>query len=106
MMSSGSYWAYRDAGAFDCDPEDCKPDVKTLSSGTHTARKAQECNVCNGTIMPGQRYSKIVMIYEGEFQIDRHHADAGQCAAMRSEVEEWEARRYDDELLGADDAPF
>lgn len=85
-MQSGSYWAYREAGAFDQDPDEGL-EVRVLSSGEHTARKAHGCAGCEGLIEPGQRYGKTVMLDEGRFEIQRVHADAGECQASRLAVE-------------------
>lgn len=94
-MKPGSFWAYHEAGAFDCDPDDLRPDIKVLSTGEHTARKAQGCQCCGGQIAPGQRYKKAVMLYEGAFQIDKSHADHDECAASRKAVEESESQDLD-----------
>lgn len=73
----------------DGDPEDAWPDQKILSSGVHTARKAQPCEFCDGSILPGQRYRKVVMLADGRFEMHRHHEDGDACRGMAKQVKEW-----------------
>ncbi len=95
-MKSGSYWAYRETGAFDCDPDDCGPDFKVLSQSKHTARKPHSCDICDGLIAPGQWYEKVVLLNDGSFEIRKEHLDREECTAARKTAEEWHASQYDD----------
>lgn len=76
----------------DYSPEDCAPSWRTLSDSKHTARTPKGCQICAGTISPGQRYRKLVALTEGEFNIICSHEDCGQCAAAGREREEAERR--------------
>ena len=73
----------------DGDPEDAWPDHKVLTTGAHTARKPHPCMICEGSIMPGERYRKVVALLDGKFIIDCTHEDGDACRAMAKQVDEW-----------------
>lgn len=86
----------------DCDPEDYEPDFRPLrETREHTARKAHQCNSCDGLIAPGQRYKTFPVLNEGRFEIVRFHADNGQChqAALDREEQEKLQMKADSEAM-------
>lgn len=49
------------------------PDFHILESSRPKARKTYECEICEGAILIGTRYVKIVALEDSKFKIFRHH---------------------------------
>lgn len=80
MMSSGSFWAFREAAEIP-DRDDHWPDVKTLWDKCHVARKPHLCTACGEEISPGARYRSAGIIVDGDFAVHKTHGDAGYPSA-------------------------
>jgi hypothetical protein len=72
MMSSGSYWAFREAAELpDRDYEG--PDVRVLWDKTHAARRPHLCSLCDEEIPAGARYRSLGQIVDGDFEVMKMH---------------------------------
>jgi hypothetical protein len=76
MMSSGSYWAFREAAELP-DYERDEPDFISLWDNVHVARKPHLCTVCGEEIAPGTRYRSLGFIMDGRFETQKVHGDPG-----------------------------
>lgn len=86
----------------DYDPGEA-PSVRVLYDGTPVARHGHVCNGCSMDrgIAPGVRYSKVVSLVDGEFEVMRHCL-GGTCWAEHMA----EAASPPMPPIGPDELPF
>jgi hypothetical protein len=51
-----------------------RPTVREIADTTQTARKVHACDACRGSITPGQRYRRIVLVVDDEVSVEKFHA--------------------------------
>ena len=63
----------------------CDMEPATLySANKRKANRLHHCNDCGGKILPGERYTRIAMLFDGRWTTDRRCAD---CQFVIHEVE-------------------
>lgn len=88
---------------------DGAPSVRVLSRSTPVAQHGFACKDCPKglSITPGTRYSKVVMLIDGEFVIDEGCLGAAcVMAEVEADMARAEAVRNLNATLGPDELPF
>lgn len=64
----------------DDPPNDGAPEVLSFPIRVHTARVPHHCNTCGRPINPGERYSALFAVVDGEPSMQRWHGTVtGSC---------------------------
>lgn len=83
----------------DFDPAEPVESIQLLRTSQHFARKAHPCIICEGLILPGQRYQLDALLDDGTFTLNRHHLDGTECQEAAALRAAWEREQADLALL-------
>ena len=87
----------------DFEPAEQAESVKLLRTSQHTARKAHPCIICEGLILPGQRYQLDALLDDGAFSLNRHHRDGAECQEAAALRAAWEREQAEIALLAMEE---